>query len=325
MTIIENFPILFNIYKKDIDKLVFNMSHVIGIDIGGTKVAAAVCTEDGKLLKKVEVPSVVTNRENMYRCVEDAVKKALEINNLKIDNIVGIGAGVPGKLDREKGIAIYQNNLPWRNFPIKERLKESFHIDNIVIDNDVYMAALAEWSAAGKKNNETFTYITISTGICSATILNGSFLRGAGFAGEIGLFPISNINNGPVRRLEYLASGVGLQKEGGVVFNNPNLETKDIFQMYQLGNKEAKMIIEHAADYISRGVYAIICILNPHQIYFGGSVMIHNRFFLGLIANRLEKLVIEEQNDILNNLFISTLGQDNGIVGASLRVLHNME
>lgn len=301
------------------------MNYVIGLDIGGTKVAAAVCTGDGKLLKKVEVSSVVTTRETMYRCVEEAVLKALEINDLKIDNIDGIGVGVPGKVDRENGIAIYQNNLPWRNFPIKERLIESFHTNNIVIDNDVYMAAFAEWNEAGRNNNETFTYITISTGICSSTIVNGSFLRGAGFAGEIGLCPISNFKNGPVRRLEFLASGVGLQKEGGVVFNNPNLETKDIFQMYQSGNKEAKMIIEQAADNISQGVYSIICILNPHRIHFGGSVMVHNHFFLNLIANRLERLVIEEQSDILNNLFISTLGQDNGVLGAGLRALYRIE
>ena len=186
------------------------MKKAIGIDIGGTKIAAGIISDSGELLERAEVKSGSSDREKMFDRVVEAVDQVLEKSSLSIVDIEGIGVGVPGKVDREKGIAVFQSNLPWQQFPITARLQERFGTERITIDNDVYMAAYAEWIAAQVKRAETFVYVTISTGISCSIIHKGSFFRGAGFAGELGLIPV--LSEGVNERLEKIAAGPGIQK-----------------------------------------------------------------------------------------------------------------
>ena len=88
------------------------MKKAIGIDIGGTKIAAGIITEKGELLKRTEVKSDPSDREKMFSRVVEAVELLLMESSLSITDIAGIGVGVPGKVDREKRIAVFQNNLP---------------------------------------------------------------------------------------------------------------------------------------------------------------------------------------------------------------------
>ena len=133
-----------------------------------------VISDTGVLLERAEVKSDPSDREKMFGRVVEAVEQVLRKSSISIANIEGIGVGVPGKVDRAKGIAIFQNNLPWRQFPITFRLREQFGIERITIDNDVYMVALPNGSGTGKKD-ETFVYVTISTGISCSIIHKGSF------------------------------------------------------------------------------------------------------------------------------------------------------
>lgn len=300
------------------------MKTAIGLDIGGTKIAAGVCTEEGKLLKKVEIPSDTSSREAMFQSVKEAIYLVLEKNQILMSDVLGIGVGVPGKVDRVQGIAIYQNNLPWAHFPVAERLQNAFQIENVVIDNDVYMAAYAEWIQAGAKIEGIFSYVTVSTGISSSSIMNGDFIQGDGFAGEMGLIPVYSAllseHEVPVGRLEFTSSGSHLQKYGRKLLDCPELTTKDLFMAYKEGNPKAAEILTAAATSIALGLYSLVCILDPYRIHFGGSVMIHNPFFLELIIQELEKLVIPEQQQILENIYLSKLEQDNGVLGAGLKV-----
>ena len=133
--------------------------------------------------------------------------------------IRGIGVGVPGKVDREKGVAVMQNNLPWRHFPLADRIREEIPVP-VVLDNDVCMAAHGEWMKRGGSVEETFVYFTISTGIACCTIHRGRILRGAGFSGEIGLAVFSGRGAGwrrrrRVRRSEGLRAGKDRKLPGG--------------------------------------------------------------------------------------------------------------
>lgn len=123
------------------------MKKAVGIDVGGTKIAAGVISDTGELLERTEVKSDPLDREKMFGRVVEAVEQVLRKSSISIADIEGIGVGVPGKVDCENGIAVFQNNLPWSQFPISVRLQEQFGIQRITIDNDVYMAAFAEWRA----------------------------------------------------------------------------------------------------------------------------------------------------------------------------------
>jgi glucokinase len=285
------------------------MKKAIGVDIGGTKIAAGIIAKSGELLHRAEVKSDPSNRENMFSQVVTAVEQVLE--GTSFSEIEGIGVGVPGKVDRENGIAVFQNNLPWEQFPIAARLREQFGSKPITIDNDVYMAAFAEWKATQGKTNETFVYVTISTGIACSIIHHGSFFRGAGFAGELGLIPVLSKEGN--ERLEKIAAGPGIQKIAGI-------PTNDVFTGYLNGSQEFQSVIDEVTDHLAQGLYSISCLLDPHRIVFGGSVIVNNPFLLELIKEKLKIYQLPEQQHLLEQLSISTLAQNNGVVGAGLRV-----
>jgi glucokinase len=285
------------------------MKKAIGIDIGGTKIAAGIISESGELVNRAEVKSNPSNRENMFKQVVTAVELVLE--KTSFSEIEGIGVGVPGKVDRENGIAVFQNNLPWQQFPIASRLQEQFGAKQITIDNDVYMAAFAEWKAVNGKTNETFVYVTISTGIACSIIHHGSFFRGAGFAGELGLIPVLSKKGN--ERLEILSAGPGIQKIAGI-------PTKDVFSGFINGSQEYQSIIDEMAGHLAQGLYSISSIIDPHKMVFGGSVIVNNPFLLDLIKEKLKIYQLPEQQHLLEHMSISTLAQNNGVVGAGLRV-----
>ncbi|MFY0759924.1 ROK family protein [Metabacillus dongyingensis] len=301
------------------------MKKAIGIDIGGTKIAAGIITESGKLLKRAEVKSDPSDGENMFARVLEAVEQVLKNSSFSLADIEGIGVGVPGKVDCENGIAIFQNNLPWEQFPITARLREQFGLEQISIDNDVYMAAFAEWKAAQVKQNETFVYVTISTGISCSIIQNGSFFRGAGFAGELGLIPVlSKADNKGNKRLENVAAGPAIEKLAEKELQVEQISTKEVFAGYANGGCEYLPIIEEVTDNLAQGLYAISCLLDPHKMVFGGSVIVNNPFLLELLKEKLKIYQLPEQQHILDQMSISTLKQDNGVVGAGLRVFERL-
>jgi glucokinase len=289
------------------------MKKAIGIDIGGTKIAAGIITESGDLLNRTEVKSDPSDRESMFTQVVIAVEQVLE--GTSFSEIEGIGVGVPGKVDRENGIAVFQNNLPWSQFPIAARLQEQFGAKPITIDNDVYMAAYAEWKAVQGENNETFVYVTISTGIACSIIHHGSFFRGAGFAGELGLIPVLSKEGN--ERLEKIAAGPGIEKIAGV-------PTKDVFTGYINGSQEYQSVINEMTGHLAQGLYSISSLIDPHKMVFGGSVIVNNPFMLELIKEKLKIYQIPEQQHLLDQMSISTLAQNNGVVGAGLRVFEGI-
>ncbi|WP_264448865.1 ROK family protein [Bacillus cereus] len=298
------------------------MKKAIGIDIGGTKIAAGIISDTGELLERAEVKSAPSDSETMFGRVVEAVEQVLRKSLITIADIEGIGVGVPGKVDCEKGIAVFQNNLPWRQFPISIRLQEQLGIQRITVDNDVYMAAYAEWRAAHVKRNETFVYVTISTGISCSIIHKGSFFRGAGFAGELGLIPV--LSKGINERLEKIAAGPGIQRIAEKELQVDTISTKDVFAGYINEVPEYQFIINEVTDYLTQGLYSISSLLDPHKMVFGGSVIVKNPFLLELIKAKLKMYQLPEQQHLLDQMSISTLAQNNGVAGAGLRVFEGM-
>ncbi|CQR47140.1 Beta-glucoside kinase [Paraliobacillus sp. PM-2] len=296
------------------------MKYAIGIDIGGTKIASGIVNEKGDLIQSEVVESDPSDREKMFERVISCVNQLMNHCSIPTQEIYGIGVGVPGKVDIENGIAVFQNNLPWTNFPLVDRLREALQIENIVIDNDVYMAAYAEWAEAKVSEEELFAYITISTGISSSFIKGGKFIRGAGFAGELGLVPTyAPGHEKPVERLELVAAGPALQKKARKVFDNEELSPKDVFAKYENGNAVARDLIDDMVSSFAHGIYMINSLLDPHKIVLGGSIATKNPALLGIIKEKLDTHLIDEQKHILDEIHISHLGSDQGIIGAGLR------
>lgn len=296
------------------------MVYTIGVDIGGTKVAAVIIDQHSKIRFRAEVPSNPEDKEKMFKQVVTCIDMVIDESGILFTDIGGMGVGVPGKVDRKNGIAIFQNNLPWQNFPVVERLKAYYKLENIAVDNDVYMAAFAEWKVSGMKEQDTFVYVTVSTGISCSIIHQGSFLRGAGFAGELGLFPVvaKSSPNG-INNLENAASGTAIQKMAQRHFENPNMTTKDVLHEFQQDNKDAQMIINEVVESLAHGIYSIVCLLDPNKIILGGGVINNHPYLLDLVKDALLELLIPEQQSVLERMHTSHFKGDSGVVGAGFK------
>lgn len=295
------------------------MNHAIGLDIGGTKVACGLVSEKGEVLETVVVKSDITTAETMFSSVCSAVDQLLEKIPSK-ENLV-IGAGVPGLVNHQEGIAIFQNNLPWDNFPFVKRMTERYpFFKNLEIDNDVYQATFAEWKASGLKETDTLTFLTASTGVSCATISQGEFLRGRGFAGEVGLLPIT-LTSGKRVTLEDMVGGNNFAQKAREILNNPDLTTKDIFQGFYDGKEKETELVKEWVTIFAQGLYTILSVVDPHKIVLGGSILKLNPELLPFIKEEVKKMMLPVQYDRLETIVITEYDNNAGLIGAALSAL----
>lgn len=297
------------------------MKKLIGVDIGGTKVAVGLISPNGEVLEELIVPSDGTNREKMFEIVVEAIRSLLEKTNLMAEEIA-LGVGVPGIVDSKNGIAIFQNNLNWENFPIRERLQAAFpEVETIRIDNDVVHAGFAEWKASGLSNEESLVFLTISTGIASPIFEGGVPIRGRGLAGELGLVPVRTQDRTKTERLEFIASGLALQEKARVRYGDATMTTALLFENYEKKEERAVAIIDDFLDSLTHGIYVIVSLINPTQIVLGGSVMMLNPHLLPLLKERLSQEMLPVQQESVASLVLSKYENNASLVGAGLSAL----
>src|SRR5688572_23533050 len=137
---------------------------VLGVDIGGTKVAAGLVNASGEILHSTRVPMTVHSTASVAMdCVHRAIREAMQAGNGMAASAIGVSS--PGPLDPLGGLVLHAPNLPcWKNFPLRSEIQSTYGIPTR-IDNDANAAGLAEalWGAA--KESKYVLYLTIGTGI----------------------------------------------------------------------------------------------------------------------------------------------------------------
>ncbi|MBB4823397.1 glucokinase [Sporosarcina luteola] len=256
------------------------MGHRLVADIGGTKVAASLMTADGMVMGTIVKPTEKVDSEALFALFISACDELGKQAGLERAHIEGIAVGLPGIVDREKGIAVYQNNLPWHGFPVKERLLELYPAAEIEIDNDVYMAAWGEYRRRSF-HHETMVYLTLSTGISCAIVHEGKFIRGAGVAGEIG-FSLAGED-----MLEKHVSGPSMESKGQSAFGNKELTLESIMDLYFKEDARAVAIVDEAVQALAREVHHTLLLLDPHAIVLGGGVFNHHPALVEAVRREL--------------------------------------
>lgn len=295
------------------------MKKALGVDIGGTKIAVAIIDESGKITHRVDTKTDTTSAESVFDNVVNTINQVLNETNTTIADYEGIGMGVPGKVDAKNGIAVFQNNIPWENFPVVERFGEIYPNTTIKIDNDVKVAAYAEYRVLSLDSEDMFGYITISTGIACTNIINDTILRGSGFSGEIGFVPVPSSTG--LRAVERVAAGPAIEAYGRELYRDNSITTADLFERWQNCELEAAQIIEQSVTGITLAMYSMICLLDPKVIVLGGSVAVRNPKFVERLKSELAKIAHKEQQHILDNIKVSVLDGHNGIIGAGFLVM----
>ncbi len=270
--------------------------HIIGVDIGGTKIAAGVVTRGGELRCKVVVPTMAevgvdTSLGQVYMSIRDVLKAG----GFGMDQIEGIGVCAPGPLDQDKGVVHNPPNLPgWKDVPLASLIRKKFR-KSTKLENDANAAGMAEaiWGAA--RGFKHVFYVTVSTGIGTAVIIDGRIYHGKnGMAGEGGHVTISHdakgaaCNCGNIGCIEAMASGPSTVKHLlKKLKKNPRRKTciidmaggdPDKVTMVTVGKaarKGDKVALETIAEegrLLGIWLGSMISILDPEIIVIGGGV-----------------------------------------------------
>lgn len=287
--------------------------YALGIDIGGTKMAFGLVDAKGNLAYSSQHPSQTQSEEAMYAGVLAGIKDLLAQSQVQVQDLAGIGCGLPGKVDPDQGMAVISNNLPWQDFPLRCRLQEDLAFAGaITLENDVNVAAYYENFRVAPQPGESLVYLTLSTGIACTALIDRQILHGHGFAGEVGFIPVA-WENGQDLSWEAVGSGPGIARLYG-----GNTSPAEVFDRAKSGEARALEVLDRVQTYHVRGLQAIIAVLDPHYIVIGGSVAFHNPDYMEGIIDKLSHRLHPEQAHIIDKISLSQAGSKNGLLGAAM-------
>ena len=288
------------------------MRYGFGVDLGGTTVKLAFFNEGGEMLAKWEIPTVTENGgAQILPDIAGSVLGYLAQQGIEKENVLGIGIGVPGPVDKN-GIVAACDNLGWGRTNVARQLTALTGLP-VKAGNDANMAALGEcWKGSGCDN---MVLITLGTGVGGGIILDGKPLVGMnGAAGEIGHLVLN--------RTETEACGCG--KRGcaeqycsatGLVRMAKNYATaKDVFDTAHSGDEAAQAVLEQYYAYLAELIANVCIVLNPAKVVIGGGVSKAGQPLLDGIRRHFDRFIYHASTGV--EFSLATLGNDAGAYGA---------
>jgi len=310
-------------------------SAVLGVDIGGTKVAVGLVDPDGKILSQGRKPMIAQGTaEAAFEAVVSAIDSMMSTGS---DRVQSIGICAPGPLDPRTGVVLNPPNLPcWRNFPLAERIRERYSVP-VKVDNDANAAALAEtrWGAA--REFRYVFYATIGTGIGTGIVFDGAIYHGkTGSAGEGGHVSIDY--SGPVCKcgkrgcIEVLASGtaIGARARAKVIAEPSrqsglrdlvhgevaSITSETVAKAHAAGDPMAREILVETIDVLTPWLGNIIDLLDPDVLVMGGGGAAMLRPFFDALKSGLPRWCVNPRASEIP-LVMAHYGADAGIAGGA--------
>ena len=291
------------------------MPYLIGIDIGGTNLRAAVISKEGNILEIFKIENEV-KKGAAYNL--DKLITQIKMNWSKYE-FEKVGVGAPGPLDLKVGKLLNPVNLKgWESFNIKQYLSEKLNLP-VQVNNDANVAGLAESLVGSAKECESVFYITVSTGVGGALILDKKIINGShSQTAEIYNMIINEdkyshvgLNKGG---LEGQCSGVHIARIASKDYGK-TLSTKEVFDLYENSDEKAVQVIEKWVDNISIGIANIIAVVDPETVVIGGAVMINNPYLLSKIIECTKTKVADPA---MVDIRIAEIGDNAGLIGAAM-------
>jgi glucokinase len=314
------------------------MKYYIGCDLGGTNLRAAIVDVDsGIVLHQLSIPTLA--REG-HAAVMDRMGslflQVIQAAGLNKDDILGIGIGVPGVLDLEKGETLFLPNLPgtWPHVPLRDTISKLMGVPAAIL-NDARSITLGEWRFGAGRGLNTLAVFTLGTGIGGGLVVDGRLHMGKeGTAGELGHMTIDY--NGPrcgcgnYGCLEVFASGPAIRVMGikavaqGLTtqigelceFDLNRITPKLIAQAAQAGDEIAQDIFNQAGFYLGVAASSICAAIAPQRIILAGGVARAGRLLLDPMTRAMrERTHIMDVNKV--DIVQGELGVNAGVLGAA--------
>ena len=313
----------------------------IGIDLGGTNIAAGIVNEEFKIIAKDSVPTNANRpEEEIVADMAMLCKKLCADNGISLSEIDSVGIASPGIVDDETGMIIYTNNLPFRHFPVIPRLKEALGVKEAHIENDANAAAWGEAIAGAAKGSKSSVMITLGTGVGGGIIDGGKVYKGFNSAaGELGHIVIQvdgrPCSCGRCGCWESYSSATGLikttkekleecEKTGRetvmtkLVADAGKVSGRTAFDGMRLGDAAATEVVNEYVEYLASGLASMINIAQPEVLSIGGGLSNEGQYLLDLVVPKVLPQIYGRGVVKAPDIRIATLRNDAGIIGAAV-------
>jgi len=312
----------------------------IALDIGGTKIAAALVDTEGRILSSFKVDTPKGTSSDVVDSIAGLVGK-LTAPTPETGEVVGIGLGVAGTIDWNQGIIVQSPNLPFSNFGLRNTIESRFGLSTFM-DNDANLATLGEKYFGAARGVQHVIGLTLGTGIGAGIIFNGCLYRGAtGSAAEIGHMVIQatgpQCTCGSYGCFEEMAAGrtlVRLAKEkaeqnreslilklaGGEV---KNITGPMVTEAARQDDKTAIDVFSEIGFWLGIGINNVINIFNPELIVLGGGMADAGELILSPIREVVVERTLHPNKDIAG-IVLAQLGNQAGVLGAAALVFDEL-
>lgn len=310
------------------------MNYYFGIDIGGTTVKIGLFCGQGEIIDKWEIKTRTENEgEAILPDIAKSVAEKLIQQKISLDDVTGIGLGVPAPVNNE-GIVWDTANLGWSYKEVRRELEELSGL-KVVAGNDANVAALGEMWKGGGKGYVNMIMVTLGTGVGGGIIVNGNVLSGEhGAGGEIGHLTVNYEEQEPCgcgRKgcLEEYASATGIVRlatrrlaadEEPSILRSRKLSAKAVFDAVKEQDPLAIEIAEEFGKYLGYALANIAIMVDPAVVVIGGGVSRAGEVLFQFIEPPFKERAFSANKD--TKFALAQLGNDAGIYGAAKLLLN---
>jgi glucokinase len=291
-------------------------SRVIGVDVGGTKILAAVVSRDGSLGPRVERPSEHSSQEGLLAELDSMVEELQRADA----SVHALGFGVPSRIDQRAGRALKSVNIPLEGVDLRDRMRERHGVP-VAIDNDANAAAIAEWQSGAARGARHVVMLTLGTGVGGGLILNGKPYRGAtGSGAELGHIVLDP--DGPPcgcgghGHLESFAAGPAADRVARSLYGDES-NAHELVRRGEAGEGEAVEALAGIGRYLGAGIATFVNVFEPEVVVVGGGFGVAGELLLGPAREVVAVEGLEPGRDTVR-IVEAELGAEAGVIGAGM-------
>jgi glucokinase len=285
---------------------------VIGVDLGGTKILAGVVDREGRVEHRREHPTPLSSEEELLAGLDSVVEE------LRRDDVVALGFGVPSPIDQEAGRVERAVNIPLDDVGLRDRMEERFGLP-VGLENDANAAAYAEFRFGAGRGTQTMVMLTLGTGCGGGVVIDGQLYRGWAEFGHIVIeydgLPCQGTCTGR-GHLEPYVTGTAATKLAQAEFG-PAVDAHRLVRLATEGEPRAREILDGIGRHLGAGIGSLVNIFNPELVVIGGGFAAAGDFVLEPAREVVRREALAPAGERVR-IVRAELGTAAGLIGAAL-------
>jgi glucokinase len=304
------------------------MTVTIGVDVGGTKIAAGVVSADGKVIDSARVDTPARDAEGTVDAIVEVAAKLRDAH----PEALAVGISAAGFVSSDRATILFTPNLAWRNLPLRDQLEGELDLP-VVIENDANAAAWGEFSYGSAEDAHDLLMVAVGTGIGGGVVVEGELVRGFfGTAAEIGHLRVVPQGHpcgaGQQGCWEQYASGSALVRFARERVGDDDLllaqaggdrDKIDGRLVTRLAHEGDPLCVDLLADlgrWLGEGVASLCAVLDPGLVVLGGGVAEAGDLVMGPLQKAFDVSLPAKDNRPHAEIRVASLGNDAAIIGA---------